>query len=210
MMVDIHTHIRSSVGLQSVYNVPLEHLHAMLLSNVEGFFSAGIHPWKVTPRFAAGVELLEALLADRRLVAVGECGLDKQAQAPLHVQAQVFELQAGLAEEFHKPLIIHCVGCFNELLQLKKRLKPTQLWIVHGFRGKPQLADQLLRAGCALSFGERFNPASVQVTPLDRLYVETDESPLPIADLYVRVAAAKGCAVDELTAGCDLLRKLYD
>ena len=170
-------------------------------------FSAGVHPWQAADAGADGaLALLEQWADDPRVAAIGECGLDKYAPAPLARQLEVLERQAWLAERVGKPLVVHCVGRVAELVALRRSIRPAQAWVVHGFRGKPQLAGELLGAGCALSFGERFNPASVRATPLERLFVETDESPLPIVEVYARVAGAKGCPPADLArAGARLL-----
>lgn len=79
---------------------------------------------------------------------------------------QVFRRQAELAESLCKPLVIHCVRAHDIVIGIKKELKPRQNWVIHGFRGKPTVARMLLDAGMWLSFGPRFNPDSLEVTPL--------------------------------------------
>ena len=56
-------------------------------------------------------------------------------------------------------------------------------WIIHGFRGKPQLAEALIRQGFYLSLGERYNPMSAAVIPIDRLLAESDGSRLMAAEI---------------------------
>lgn len=191
-----------------VYNVPLAEAEAVFRSDAEGWFSVGFHPWRPDDYSADRMESLRLWAEDRRMVAIGECGLDKNVKTDLKRQIEVFGEQVALSEEREKPVVVHCVGCFNELFDLKKLWKPKQTWIIHGFRGKPQLAEQALKAGCRLSFGERFNAESVRATPLDSLFVETDESRLPIGEIYKRIAEAKACAVNELTAGEALLKSV--
>lgn len=84
-------------------------------------------------------------------------------------------------------MILHVVKAFPEIMALRKSLKPTQQWIIHGFRGKPQLAESLLRAGFDISLGEHFNPASAAIIPPSRLFAETDESLLPIEEIVDRM-----------------------
>ena len=139
--------------------------------------------------------------ADKRVLVIGECGLDKHSQVSLEIQIKLFEMQIRLSERLKKPLIIHCVGHFNELFELKKQLQPQQLWIIHGFRGKPELAKQAIKAGFALSFGGNFNPESVAVTPLEKLFVETDESLSLIDETYSKIALIKNCNLLDLSAG---------
>ncbi len=208
MLVDIHTHRLSKLKNNSIYNLKWEELPHTLQSEKEGYFSLGFHPWQLNDFSETKLELLSSLLSDKRVLALGECGLDKNSNYPLHEQEVIFEKQILLAEEKQKALIIHCVGCFNEVLAMKKRLRPSQKWIIHGFRGKAQLAEQLLRAGCSLSFGEKFNETSLRITPLEQLFVETDESPLPIETIYARLAEARGCKSSEMNAGAQWLNSL--
>ncbi|MDR1584651.1 MAG: TatD family hydrolase [Prevotellaceae bacterium] len=208
MFVDIHTH-HFPTGLQkSVCNLSVEDARVVLHSEVQGLFSAGFHPWYLNEYSGERMSDLKTLISDKRIAAIGECGLDKNSRFPSDKQTAVFEQQINLSEEARKPLIIHCVGCFNELLALKKKLKPEQMWIIHGFRGKPQLAEDLLKAGCALSFGEKFNEETVRITPFDRLFVETDESKEGIEIIYRRIADVKQCDVLDLYAGADWFNSL--
>ena len=63
------------------------------------------------------------------------------------LQETVFIRQAKMADAAGKPLIVHLVKATDALLRLKKELKPRVPWIIHGFRGKAQLAEELLRHG---------------------------------------------------------------
>ena len=91
---------------------------------MEGWYSVGIHPWYIAS-FAASLNdskaRFEELLDHPQVLAVGEAGLDKLAEAPLTLQIEVFEYQARLAEEADKPLIIHLVKAVDELLKLKQK-----------------------------------------------------------------------------------------
>lgn len=141
-----------------------------------GTYSVGIHPWATDKPIALSeLKRLVAMARDERAVAVGECGYDRLRGGAMDCQRRVFEFQARLAARLGKPLIIHCVRAFDLLLASAKRLRPEPgMWIVHGFRGKPALARQLLDAGMSLSLGEKFNPATAAVIPPTRLYHETD------------------------------------
>ena len=92
----------------------------------EGWYSVGIHPWYIAS-FAASLNdskaRFEELLDHPQVLAVGEAGLDKLAEAPLTLQIEVFEYQARLAEEANKPLIIHLVKAVDELLKLKQKIQ---------------------------------------------------------------------------------------
>ena len=199
MFVDIHTHNKSKYP--SIRNLTFPEAERIFNSSEKGLFSVGFHPWFVNEYTPEIISKLDNWSKDNRFFAIGECGLDKNSKVTLEKQFQVFKLQILLSEEIKKPLIIHCVGCFNELLEIKKELNPTELWIIHGFRGKPELAIQVLKSGCALSFGEHFNIESVRITPVDKLFVETDESSMSIEAIYRQISDAKQCDRDQLKAG---------
>lgn len=206
--IDAHTHHADRGNPFAVRNLSLEEIESFLETDKNEFCSAGIHPWEVHLHSTEILTKIEEALADPRIKAVGECGLDRNSKATIKEQLFFFERQVQFSEKFSKPIIIHCVAAFNELINLRKKLKPTQNWVVHGFRGKPQLAKQLLNAGFAISYGEHFNPESVAVTPLEKLCIETDESDIPIEEIYKSIAAIKHCRTHELNGACNLL-KLY-
>jgi len=171
---DIHTH-KMDASPNAFINLPMEVLENQVLFSpvAERQYSAGIFPlyegdWdKVYQR-------LEHLSWHPQLKAIGECGLDRRSKKDLSQQLAYYQKQAELAVNSNKPLIIHCVGCWNELMTA---FTPSSVpFIVHGFRGKPQLAEQLLKKGFSLSFGPFFNPQSLKLCPPEKYYMETDAS----------------------------------
>jgi len=205
MFIDIHTHNTSKQEFPAIQNLNFSEAEKVFSSKDEGLFTVGFHPWHADEFSNESFVKLTDWANDKRLIAIGECGLDKKSTVSFEKQQFAFEQQIALSEKVKKPLIIHCVGYFNELLEIKKRLNPNQLWIIHGFRGKPELAKQVLKAGCALSFGEHYNAESVRITPLDKLFVETDESSISIVEIYNQLAIIKLCDAQDLNAGYRLL-----
>ena len=117
------------------------------------------------------------------------------------MQIELFEEQVRLAEELRKPFVIHCVRAWGELLDVHKRLRPTEPWIVHGFRGKAPLAEQLLRAGLSLSFGRLHNADALkEAWEAHRLFIETDDCPIDIVTVYACIAEELGVSVDTLAS----------
>lgn len=139
------------------------------------YFSVGVHPWEAAgydrERFAAQIA---PYLQDRRLVAIGESGLDRRRGPALDVQIPVFIDMVTLSEKLALPLIVHNVACTADLLAIRKRLRPRQPWIIHGFRGGPIEGRQLVDHGCLLSLGQHYNPAIPAVIPPAALLHETD------------------------------------
>ena len=182
---DIHSHRRTDGddGERVVNIAPGEETE-----DGRGAYSVGIHPWATDkPVDAATIEALRIAAADPRVVAIGETGIDALRGGSADYQEEIFRLHARLAEELGKPLIIHAVRSFPRLIGLRKELKPSARWIIHGFRGKAALARELLRHGFDLSFGEHFNAEAAAAVPDDRKFYETDESDLTIEEIKRRI-----------------------
>lgn len=206
MLTDTHSHKVNSGDVRTIYNIRINDLPLSLPHGSNILFSAGIHPWDACNLRSAWLENMTILLNFEQVVALGECGLDKNAPAPMEKQLEVFELQIKLSESHKKPMIIHCVGCYNELVNLRKALNPKQVWIIHGFRGKPELADQMTKVGFYLSFGEFFNPDSVITTPVERMLAETDDSEMDIEYIYERLSTLKDCRIEDINAAESIFR----
>lgn len=201
---DIHTHRLPALPGEAIVNSYPETFAPVL----GGWYSVGVHPWyitpetdtppSVTPELASRLQSLSALARHSQVVAIGEAGLDKLASAPMSLQQQVFGYHVLLAMELRKPLIIHQVRSADSLLKTKKLLSPANPWIIHGFRGKAPLAQQFLRHGCYLSFGAKYSDDALRSVPLDRLFLETDDSPQSIGELYGRAAQVRGISPDSL------------
>lgn len=196
MIFDVHTHQLPLCSGTAIVNCSFP--ETFVPSKGE-YYSVGIHPWSLSD----GVKeeewaRLEHLLSHPQVLAVGEAGLDRLVSVPFSQQTAVFYRQASLAETVHKPLIIHLVRAADELLRIYKKISPRQPWIIHGFRGKAQQAMQLLRHGFFLSFGERYQEDALRLTPVDKLFIETDESSVPIEELYVRAACVRNISPEAL------------
>ena len=170
---DIHTHLLPEepgtaivcIGCGPIPDGALEQGHV---------FSAGLHPWDVTGHDEEAFRNLEELIAKPQVLAVGECGFDTLKGPSHELQEQAFVRQVELSERYGKPMILHVVRDFDSVIRLRKQLKPTQKWIIHGFRGGPQQMEQLYSNGILVSFGPKHNPETIRQVPPERLYFETD------------------------------------
>ena len=163
------------------------------------FLSVGIHPWYLQDETENQLQALKKAVEDKRVIAIGESGLDKLKGPSSDIQTDIFKQQTALSEATGLPMIIHCVKAYNELVELKKQAKPNQPWIIHGFRGKKELAMECIRHGFHLSFGANYQEEALMAVPIERLFIETDESDMPIEDIYLRIARTKGICLKELT-----------
>lgn len=166
------------------------------ISLVQDVNTWGIHPYDVTPQRIEEMDNQQHEIQNALLI--GECGLDRRCNVPYALQTEAFLQQIRLSEQLYKPLLIHCVGALNDILRLRKEQHATQPWIYHGFRGKPQQLQSLVKAGFYVSFGPRFNAESLRLCPMERLLVETDEATCSIGEVYALIATSRGVPLHEL------------
>jgi TatD DNase family protein len=168
------------------------------------FYSIGIHPWYIREKqLETDLQIIESKLQEANCLAIGECGLDKRIEAPLELQQMVFEKQLLLAEKYKKPVVIHCVASFQEVIATKKRLKLTVPMIIHGFSKNKQVAKELIDNGFYISFGKYLlrNPeleSVFQSIPNDKFFLETDTVEEGIEEVYALAARYKKMGIDEL------------
>lgn len=184
---DIHTH-RAAADDSTIVSLG----HDTEIPSA-GFYSVGIHPWQTVMSESAAKQAMHEIArratADN-VIAIGECGIDRLRGADLQTQIDIFKQHIELSEDLRKPLVIHAVRANDIILSLKKETAPQQLWIIHGFRGKPLAAKQFIENGIAISYGEKFNPDSVALTPETMLFTETDESELSISEIRKNIYAS--------------------
>lgn len=161
--------------------------------------SYGIHPWYIYD-VEEQMEVLRSLVSDPDVVAIGEAGLDRVAATSFTEQRRVFMEQVKLSEEVGKPIIIHCVKAWAELIACRKEACPRQTWVIHGFRGNGELATQLIRQGFYLSFGECFQPSAVCAAWPDFLFAETDDKPIDIRIIYQNLSHSLSIPETEFAA----------
>ena len=134
--------------------------------------------------------------------AVGETGLDFVHGPSREVQTEALRAQLRLARERELPVVLHCVRAFEPLIRELAACEPRAV-IFHGFIGSPEQARRALAKGYFLSFGERAFASpktleSLRETPLSQLFLETDDSDVPIEEIYARAAKVKGVTPEEL------------
>lgn len=167
-------------------------------------YSIGIHPWYIVEnRVEEDLKIIEEKLSDENCLAIGECGLDKRIEIPFDLQEEVFKKHLALAEKFKKPVVIHCVASFQELIKIKTDLKISVPMIIHGFSKKQELAKQLLDNGFYLSFGKYLlrNPeleSVFQSIPNERFLLETDTVEEKIQEVYEVASRYKNLEIKDL------------
>lgn len=202
MYFNVHTHhkIGQKENVVSIYNFNVgEFICCCGLDLRSTNYSLGIHPWKINiDKLPTNIDFIEKNAIFDCVKAIGECGLDKLCGIPWEDQLRTFVAQINISENLKKPLIIHCVKSFDELISLKKQIKPSQVWIIHGFKGKPEQAEQLIKQDFYLSFGPKYNVKTIRIMPFDHLFLETDDSDDSIESVYEKVSACLNIESQEL------------
>ena len=175
------------------------------------FVMLGLHPWFVAEAAPGWEDRLRARL-EATGAGVGECGLDHaRRDAARDAQRTAFRTQVRLAKALGRPLALHAVAAWGDLLAVLEAEAPFPAGaLVHGFSGSPEVAGRLQRLGLFLSFGgalldprrDRAVVALRAVAP-DRRLLESDGA----ADLEAVLAAA---AAHLGLAPEDLARQTWD
>ncbi|MEY4905409.1 MAG: hypothetical protein RLZZ292_3224 [Bacteroidota bacterium] len=205
--LDLHTHHahRATSDVLAIQNIVLnrgEQYDASLAA-----CSVGLHPWYLENANFIKQQLidLEEFIKNKNVILVGEAGLDKLVKTPIKVQEGIFEQQLELASNIQKPIIIHCVKAFSELVALKKRINPSVPMIIHGFNQKPTILAQLLDNGFYISLGaallhENSNAQkALQIVPKTHFFLETDDQTnVSIQQIYEKAAQLLDILVEEI------------
>lgn len=165
------------------------------------FFSAGIHPDSIDENVDDHFLWLKEISKEKNCVAIGECGLDGLIDVDEKIQGEVFEKQIFIANEIQKPIIIHCVKRFSQLIPYKKKSKVPM--IIHGFNKRESVGEEMLRNDFFLSFGKSvlYNvnlQDFLREMPLNKIFLETDSADFELQDLYEKVAEIKRLSLAEI------------
>lgn len=189
--LDFHHHKPNQTG---IYNLNLnEEIPA-------GKFSVGLHPKDITENWKYDFDKIKDISLSENCLAIGECGLDGLISIDINIQNDVLKAHISWAEEVQKPIIIHCVRRFSQILHYKKTKIPL---VIHGFNKKENIALELLEAGFYLSFGyaalENLSLQNIiKNIPIHRLFLETDDSDFEIIKLYEKVSGIKSIPPENL------------
>lgn len=156
---------------------------SLATANADVWCALGVHPHEASTWTDECGERLRALLAEPRVVAVGECGLDFHYDfAPRAVQVGALRAQWALAIDFGLPVVVHNRESDDEMLaQVADPAFAPLRADFHSFAGSLAMADDLLARGFYFGFSGMltFKKADnirelLARVPADRALVETD------------------------------------
>ena len=192
MFINIHTH-------SQIFDAHLELVNLFLEKNDRvKYYSYGLHPWHIDANYKDDLEHLQEISHEKGCLAIGECGLDKESKVDFELQKKVFIEQVKLANKLKKPLIIHCVKAFNELINCLNHNNNQVPVIIHGFNNSDNIAKVLVSEGYYFSFGKAMlgyesNAAKVIKTiGRKRFFLETDDKDLSIKYVYLKAGELLG------------------
>ena len=203
--IDIHTHrFVSANDILAVENVFAADIPKIKTFS-ERLFSAGLHPWHINILdFEKDLAGIEAFSHHPQILAFGEAGLDKLCKVDFKLQEIVFLKQLEIAAKTEKPMIIHCVKAFQEIISMYQKAKSKTILIFHGFNNNRQIAESLIKQGFYLSFGhallnQKSNAFRIfRQIPDDRFFLETDDSGNSIEEIYAEASRIKGISILEM------------
>ena len=195
------------------------------------YAAAGIHPENCAGFQDADLAALRQLLAQPKVAAISEIGLDYYwaENPPRDFQQMVFRKQLALAEELDLPVIVHDREAHGDSLSIIREF-PAVTGVFHCFSGSPEMAEELLKRGWYLGVdgpitykNARRAPEVAAITPLERMVVETDApylSPGPVRGrrndsrylphVIAKLAEWKGVTPEEMTRiTCENGKRLF-
>lgn len=189
--IDIHTHkLVENKNIISIYNTFLYKENLKKKNQ-----SIGLHPWHLEEtNIEEEIVRIEKNITNERVIAIGECGLDKLCKTNFMLQIEILKRQIKIAEKVSKPVIIHCVKSYNEILQIRKKTNLNIPWIIHDFNENQEITKKLIDKNIYISIGKKINNQQTKVYKnlqdfnLDYIFLETDDSEYLIEDIYLRVS----------------------
>lgn len=202
LFINIHSHHKPQLKNEFVLRNAYLSLSSESIQNLPYAVSVGLHPWYLQQMTVIEcTDKLIELASSEKVMAIGEIGIDRAIDTPVQKQLTYFEAQLNIARALQKPVIIHAVKSYGDLVPFLKKTKVP--FIFHQFQGNEQQAKELLKYNAFLSFGKNlFEPKSEQTfktVPLENIFLETDTlHHLHIADIYRKAAELKEMHIDEL------------
>lgn len=150
----------------------------------------GISPFDIEMQDDEWEVVLKSLLDNKKIIAVGEIGLDSTnpKYPPLEKQIPFFEKQLNIAINSQLPVIIHSRGAEHLTADICKQTGVHGA-VFHCFTGDYTAAKKIVDLGYYISFSGiiTFKNADIRTLlpklPLDRILIETDSpylAPVPL------------------------------
>ncbi len=166
-------------------------------------FSTGIHPKLIDNAFDEKFKIVSHFASLPNCAAIGECGIDVFSSATVSEQKEAFIKHLHLAQQYNKPVIIHCVRAYSEIISALNATHFLLPVVMHSYNGNIQTSQQLIRReNIYFSFSDKcLTPncsasKSLDIIPLERIMIETDDSSSPLKPIISLIAENKRVGED--------------
>lgn len=145
------------------------------------FATVGIHPEMASDIEDGYIEKLKALCKRKKVVAIGEIGLDYHYEGyDREKQIELFKNQILLAKELKMPIVIHSRDATEDTMSILRELRPEKA-VMHCYSGSAETAAELVKMGIMISFtgvltfkNSKKAVKSCEEIPIEMLMLETD------------------------------------
>lgn len=192
-MYNIHNHIADYPD-KNVLDIGIDEKEA---ANAP-LFSTGIHPKLIDNTFDDKFKIVSHLASLPNCAAIGECGIDVFSSATVSEQKETFIKHLNLAQQYNKPVIIHCVRAYSDIISALNATHFLLPVVMHSYNGNIQTTQQLIRReNIYFSFSDKcLTPncaasKSLDIIPLNRILIETDNSSSPLKPIISLIAENK-------------------
>lgn len=188
MFVNSHTHQSGSASSSEVFELVNFYTDQ---ENIDSYFSIGVHPWYLD---RLSFDRVQELAAHHLCLAIGETGVDRVRDENISEQIELFEKHIQLCLQLQKPLVVHAVKSYSDILEILKQSNFNLPIMLHDFNGNQQVIDQFLKYNTFFSMGDKlYNESSkgfkaLSSIPFGRLLLETDDSSYLIQDMYQKAS----------------------
>lgn len=154
------------------------------------FAMAGLHPCDVKEDYQVVLAEIYASIAERKIYAIGEIGIDLYwDKTTLAIQQDAFKQQIEWAKQLDLPFVIHCREAFDEVFEVLEETKHEKMrGIFHCFTGNVEQGKRAIDLGFYLGIGGvvTYKKAGLDLVlsdiPLEHIVLETDSpflAPVP-------------------------------
>ena len=202
------------LGVSSA-NIFESELDKQLINNIKLACTAGIHPHYADQATMQSWTKLNALITDKHIAAIGECGLDFNRNfSSKSKQLYAFEQQLNIAVNNNMGVYLHERDAFDEQMTLLEQYAPSlKFMVVHCFTGSAQQLKDYLSLGCYVGItgwlcdakrGMALREAVLEL-PLSRLLLETDAPYLFPKTLKPRKSKNEPCYLPHIAQALSLI-----
>lgn len=189
----------------------------------ELYAGVGIHPEEIDDFDEKTCARLAELAAEKKVVAVGEIGLDyhwEKDSARRLLQQKIFIEQLDLARQLNLPVCVHDRDAHGDTLKILQTEGKNLRGVLHCYSGSLETAQEVFKLGWLIGVDGPLTfknsaklPEIVKAAPREKILIETDApylAPVPyrgkrnepayVVEVAKKLAALRGETLEEVAA----------